>query len=108
MTWRGLPALATLSVCFLKLADAATLLTARDILSRMDDREIRTAAALTRYTCVRNYTLRNDRFNKRADMTVKMVYDSGTKTFEIVAQSGPSIIRERVLRKMFEAEAEAS
>ena len=58
---------------------------------------------------MRHYALYNERFNKRAEMTVRMTYlCPGRKTFEVLSESGSSIIRQRVLRRMLEAEEEAS
>ena len=42
-------------------------------------------------------------------MTVRVNCDTaGVKTFEVVDESGSGVIRNRILRKMIEAEAEAS
>jgi hypothetical protein len=66
-------------------------------------------AALKGYSGMRRYTFENKRVGKRAEMTVRVVCDgSGGKTFEVVSESGSGFVRNRVLRKMVDAEQEAS
>ncbi len=66
-------------------------------------------AALQGYTATRRYRLVNHRFHKQGEMTVSMVCSrAGVKTFKVLSESGSGIVRSRVLRKMIEAEAEAS
>ena len=80
-----------------------------EVLSRMAQHERMHSSSLLRYTCLRRYTLNNIRFHKQAEVIVRMTYrQPGRKSFEVVSEKGPSLIRERVLHKMFEAEAEAS
>jgi hypothetical protein len=67
------------------------------------------AATIGAYSSVRRYSLENKRFHKTAEIVARMNCDSsGQKTFEILSQHGPSILRERVLHRMLEAEQEAS
>lgn len=64
---------------------------------------------LAGYTGIRRYRFENKRVNKRAEMTVRVTCDStGAKTFEVLEESGSGTILHRVLRKMIEAEREAS
>jgi len=66
-------------------------------------------AALAGYSGIRHYRFENKKTAKRAEMTVRMSCSGdGVKTFEIVDESGSGFVREHVLRKMIEAEAEAS
>lgn len=84
-------------------------LTLDQVLTRMRETNSINSAALARYTCLRRYTLKNHRFHKAAELTVLMTYSApGHKTFEVLNEQGSSIIRQRVLRRMFEAEEEAS
>ena len=67
------------------------------------------AAGLHHYTGQRRYVLVNERFSKRAELMANVEYKKpGDKRFEIVSESGSGIIRSRVLRKMLEAETDAS
>jgi hypothetical protein len=84
-------------------------LTAPEIVERMVEADNERLAALAGYTGMRRYHFDNKRFNKRAEMTVRVACDSaGVKTFEVVAESGPGVARNRVIRKMVDAEQEAS
>lgn len=79
------------------------------VLGQMGEQDRLRSAALAQYQCVRHYALHNERFNKRAEMTVRMRYlCPGRKTFEVLSEGGSSVIRQRVLRRMLEAEQEAS
>src|SRR5215472_17251408 len=84
-------------------------LTTQEIVDRMLRADKDRVATLAGYTGMRKYHFENKRVNKRAEMTVRMKCDNtGVKTFTIVDESGPGVIRNRILRKMIEAEAEAS
>lgn len=84
-------------------------LTAPEIVARMVRAENERLAALSGYTGTRRYRFENKRFNKRAEMTIRMARDSaGVKTLEVVAESGSGFVRNRIIRKMIDAEEEAS
>ncbi len=84
-------------------------LTTSEIVERMLRADKDRVAALVGYTGMRRYHFENKRVNKRAELTVRMRCDpAGVKTFEVIDESGPGMIRNRILRKMIEAEAEAS
>jgi hypothetical protein len=84
-------------------------LTVQQVLSQMEQRGQARSALLAHYVCLRRYALNNRRFHKTAELSVRMTYTSpGHKTFEVLSERGLSIIRQRVLRKMLEAEEEAS
>jgi hypothetical protein len=83
--------------------------TAADIVARMVEADNSRLADLSGYTGTRRYRFENKRFNKRAEMTVRVACDpSGVKTFEVISEEGPGVVRNRILRKMLEAETEAS
>ena len=83
--------------------------TAADIVERMVAADNRRLADLSGYTGTRRYRFENKRINKRAEMTVRIACNSsGTKTFEVVSEDGPTVVRNRILRKMMEAETQAS
>lgn len=93
------------------LADELSLQSASlaQVLGHMREREKLRSASLAEYQCVRHYALYNERFDRRAEMTVRMTYFCpGRKKFEVLSEIGPRIIRQRVLRRMIEAEEEAS
>jgi outer membrane lipoprotein-sorting protein len=84
-------------------------LTLQQVLTQMDERDSLRLASLIRYTCTRRYALENRRFRTTAELSVRMTHwYPGRKTFEVLAERGPSIVRQRVLQRMLEAETEAS
>src|SRR5271165_6474839 len=83
--------------------------TVQQVLAQMEERGQARSALLAHYVCLRRYALTNLRFHKTAELSVRMTYTSpGHKTFEVLSERGLSIVRQRVLRKMLEAEEEAS
>lgn len=92
------------------LLGADTTLPSLDyILAEMQRTDAQRAAALRRYTCVRRYTLHNGRFNKRAEVVVRMIWTSpGAKEFSTLSESGTALLRNKVLYKMVDGEKEAS
>jgi len=81
----------------------------QEILDRLSRNETARALELNHYTSSRTYHLYNWRFRRTADMTVKVIYRyPGRKEFEVVSESGPAVVRQKVLRRMIESEAEAS
>lgn len=80
-----------------------------ELVGRMVRADNERLAALSGYTGMRRYRFENKQLNKRAEMTVRVVCDStGAKTFEVVAEGGSGFVRNRIIRKMIEAEQEAS
>jgi hypothetical protein len=89
--------------------DPAQSLTLQQVLKRMEEQDQLRSGSLARYTCFRRYLLENQRFHTTAEISVRMTYSyPGRKEFEVISERGPSIIRQRVLRRMIEAEAEAN
>jgi hypothetical protein len=89
--------------------DDAQPLTLQQVLKKMGEQDGVRAALLARYTCIRRYALENHRFHTQAELSVRMTYSyPGHKEFQMVGEHGPSIVRQRVLRRMLEAEEEAS
>jgi hypothetical protein len=79
------------------------------ILHEMDQHDRVMVGSLKQYTCLRRYALENRRFHKKAELSVRMTYSStGHKTFEVLSEHGPSVIRNKVLHPMLDAEEEAS
>lgn len=82
---------------------------ADQIVSRMLELDATRREALHTYVSVRRYTVDNKRFNKHAEMIIRMKYTfPGTKSYEVISQKGSGVIRKRALQKIIEAEVEAS
>lgn len=97
------------SLHFVSGGDIFQPLTLQQVLQQMEERDRVRSAALAGYTCLRRYVLDNRRFHARAELSARMTYDwPGRKKFEVLAEKGPSVIRQRVLRRMLQAEEEAS
>lgn len=79
------------------------------IIERMSTNEAVQALELKHYTSTRTYHFENRRFTKTAEMTVRLTYQyPGRKNFEVLSESGPGLVRNRVLRRMVDSEMEAS
>jgi outer membrane lipoprotein-sorting protein len=64
---------------------------------------------LKEYTSTRYYSLNNERFHTKAEMTAKMRYfRPGRKEFDIDPESGSGVLQQKVFRRMVDAELEAS
>jgi hypothetical protein len=64
---------------------------------------------LSGYTATRQYLLNNHRFRKQARITARVTYRSpGEKSFELTSEEGARIVCDRVLKRVMEAEADAS
>ena len=97
-----------LALAALAAADTA-LPTLDHILSEMERTDAERASGLRRYTCVRRYVLQNGRFNKHAEMVVRMVWTSpGGKEFATLSESGTALLRSKVLQKLMDGEKEAA
>jgi len=90
-------------------SEAPRPLTLPEVVKQMEERGGARSASLAYYTCLRRYMLSNRRFHQTAELRARMTYSSsGHKTFEVLSEQGLSIIRRKVLRRMLEAEEEAS
>ncbi len=96
-------------ILMLAIPSAPPPLTADQIVDRMVRADGERREALSGYSGMRRYRFENKRVNKHAEMTVQMNCDSaGIKTFRVVAESGSGFVRNHILRKMIDAEQEAS
>ena len=85
------------------------MLTAEEVVNRMVQADAKRLSEFQGYTATRRYSLENKRVNKSAEITVRVTCTStGARSFAVVSESGSSLIRNRVLRKLMEAETEAS
>ena len=81
----------------------------QQIIEGMSRNQIAQAKELKNYTSTRTYKLHNVRFSKTAELTVKLTYAyPGRKDFEVLSESGPRPVCDKVLRRMVESEVEAS
>lgn len=97
------------TIAVLTASDAAPAFTADELLARIAKADRTRTAALTRYTAVRRYTLANERFKKRAEVMARIIYTHpGNKVFEILSESGSSVLRDRVLKRLIRTERELS
>ncbi len=82
---------------------------ARLLTDRMAQMDGSRAATLERYSVTRHYVLHNKRFNKHAEMSVRMTYTApGKKEFEVLSESGSGWIRSHVFRKLIQAEMDSA
>lgn len=80
-----------------------------DIVDRMMQADQKRLAESLGYSGMRRYRFENKRFNKRAEMSVRVVCDrTGAKTFEVVAESGSPFVRSHIIGRMIDAERTAS
>lgn len=107
----GLPLILLNTVLFTTMAaeNQLPVLTAEDVVNRMVRADEKRLSEFQGYTSMRRYSLENKWANKRAEMIVRVACTStGSRSFVVVSESGSSLIRTRVLRKLMETEAEAS
>ena len=89
--------------------NALPVLSVEDVVSRMVQADEKRISEFPGYTAKRRYYIENKRVNKRAEIMVQVTCTStGSRSFAVLSESGSSIIRTRVLRKMIDAELEAS
>lgn len=95
-------------LAMMQRAQAAPL-TAPEIVDRMVRADNERLGALAGYTGVRRYHFQNKKSGKQAEVTTRMTCDTaGVKTFEVISESGSGFVRSHILRKMIDAEREAS
>jgi len=84
-------------------------MTAPEIVDRMVQADNGRLGALGGYTGVRHYHFENKKSGKHAEVTARVVCDAaGIKRFEVIEESGSGFVRSHIIRKMIEAEEEAS
>ena len=80
-----------------------------EIVDHMVQAESARMAAFSGYTGMRRYQFENKKANKRAEMTVRVTCDSaGVKNFEVTSETGSGFVRSHIIRKMIDAEHQAS
>jgi hypothetical protein len=80
-----------------------------EVVSAMLQKDADRRSAFEGYTGTRTYVLENAAYNKRADMTVRIICQrDGTKVFEVLSASGWGGARKHVFSKLLETEATGS
>jgi hypothetical protein len=110
--YRFLPSLAALLACFAAVAQQNTVsapLTADEIVKRVVAMNNLRSKTLYSYSSFRSYHLEcHCMVSKKADMIVRADYNQpNKKKFAIVSESGSGTIRNRVFRRLLEAEVES-
>ena len=83
--------------------------TADEVVATMLSRDNARELASGGYTGDREYVLENHKFQKRAEMLVRVTCDStGTKHFEVMSEDGWKSANKRVLRQMLVSESDSS
>ncbi len=105
-------ALAFLAACFPAVAQQATVaapLSADEVIRRVVEMNEVRAKALDNYSSLRSYHLEcHCLSHKKADMVVRADYQApNQKVFTIVSESGSGTVRDRVFKKLLEAEQES-
>jgi len=110
LAWAGLGTLCSpLAVeCFAQASTAP--LTVDQVVAQMTKRNQQRAEALRPYTSLRTYQCEYHGFgDRRAELVVKMSFTPpGKKEFTIVSESGSEILRKHVLKRLVEAEEDAT
>jgi hypothetical protein len=86
-------------------------LSLQQVLANLVEKNAERADALQKYQSKRFYSLDYKGFpaSLHAEMVVDMIYEApATKHFKIISQSGPQWLVDRVLKRLLEAEQEAS
>jgi hypothetical protein len=109
---RSLPVLASLIVALPAVAQQALVsapLSADQVMERAVEMNKLRAKALEGYSSLRTYHLEcHCLSNKKADMVVRIEYQApNKKEFAIISESGSGTVRDRVFKKLLEAEQES-
>jgi outer membrane lipoprotein-sorting protein len=109
---RMLSTLALLAFCIPAVAQQATVsapLSADEVMRRVAQMNEQRANALETYSSIRSYHLEcHCLSHKTADMVIRAEYEApNKKVFTIVSESGSGTVRERVFKKLLEAEQES-
>ncbi len=104
--------LALLSGCAAAAAQTAVPpvpLTASQVMARVEAMNQLRAEQLQSYSGVRTYRLQlHGLISKRAEMVVRVDYRApGTKKFAVLSESGPGVVRDRVFRRLLQAELDS-
>lgn len=98
-----------LALMEVSLSAAAPPLSVTEIVDHMVQAENERAAAFSGYTGMRRYHFENKKLGKRAEVTVRVKCDpSGAKNFEVLEESGSGFVRTHIIRRMVDAEHQAS
>jgi hypothetical protein len=98
-----------LALMQVSLSAGAQPLNVTEIVDHMVQAENERTAAFSGYTGMRRYHFENKKFGKRAEVTVRVKCDpAGAKNFEVLEESGSGFVRSHIIRRMVDAEHQAS
>jgi len=98
-----------LALMQVSLAAAAPPVSITEVVDHMVQAENERTAAFSGYSGMRRYHFENKKFGKRAEVTVRVICDqTGAKSFEVLEENGSGFVRSRVIRRMIDAERQAS
>ena len=101
--------IAVIGLCFAGASALAAAESVDQIIERMNRAEDQRRSHLHEFWGSRKYVLKNDRWNKNAEMQVEVQYKQGQgKTFQMLAATGSEDIQNRVFKKLIDTESEAS
>lgn len=81
----------------------------QDLISQIDQAELRRENKLTAYTVSEYYTIKNSHFSKPAEAIIETTYKRGQgRSYKVLSRSGPSLLRNRVLDRLLQEETQMS
>jgi hypothetical protein len=90
-------------------AAAAEPVREESVIRGVDQAEVNRETNLTGYSVTGHYTVRSNRFQTSAEMTVAIVYRKGAgKSYQVLSRSGSSVLQTRVLDRLVQEEQEMS
>jgi hypothetical protein len=98
------------SAAFAQTASALPILSASEIVATMESRNAIRTSHLRTFSGIREYAAEYHSLfgRRRATMRVRVTFAEGRKQFAILSQEGSEVIRNRVFRKLIEAEEETN
>jgi hypothetical protein len=77
----------------------------QSVIRGVDQEEVRRETNLTGYSVTGHYSVRSNRFQTSAEMTVSIVYRKGAgKSYQVLSRSGSSVLQTRVLDRLLQEE----
>jgi hypothetical protein len=100
---------AALLICAAGTGAAPDLVREASVIRGVDQAEVARETKLAGYSVTGHYTVRSNRFQTSAEMTVSIVYRKGAgKSYQVLSRSGSSVLQTRVLDRLVQEEQEMS
>ena len=100
---------AALLICAAGNGAAPDLVREESVIRGVDQAEVHRETDLTGYSVTGHYTVRSNRFQTSAEVTVAIVYSRGAgKSYQVLSRSGSSVLQTRVLDRLLQEEAAMS